>query len=54
MSVVPLTYRQLTREDNFFLVEYHEDGVLQVRGRGFVHSAEKVIYCTFILSRFIV
>ena len=44
MSVVPLTYRQLTRENNFFLLEYAEDGYLQVRGRGFVQTEDKVIY----------
>ena len=42
MSVVTLTYRQLTKEDNFFLVQYQEDDFLQVRGRGFLHTDEKV------------
>ena len=42
MSVVTLTYRQLTKEDNFFLVQYQEDVFLQVRGRGFLHTDEKV------------
>ena len=42
MSVVTLTYRQLTKEDNFFLVQYQEDDFLQVRGRGFLHTVEKV------------
>ena len=44
MSVVPLTYRQSTRGNNFFLVDYAEDGYLQVRGRGFVQTEDKVIY----------
>ena len=42
MSVVTLTYRQLTKEDSFFLVQYQEDDFLQVRGRGFLHTDEKV------------
>ena len=42
MTVVTLTYRQLTKEDNFFLVQYQEDVFLQVRGRGFLHTDEKV------------
>ena len=47
MSVVPVSYRrlpqrQLTKEDNFFLVQYDDDDCLQVRGRGFVLTEEKV------------
>ena len=42
MSVVTLTYRQLTKEDNFFSVQYQEDDFLQVRGRGFLHTDERV------------
>ena len=47
MSVVPVSYRrlpqrQLTKEDNFFLVQYDDDDSLQVRGRGFVLTEEKV------------
>ena len=51
MSVVTLTYRQLTKEDSFFLVQYQEDDSLQVRGRGFLHTDEKVRNSSFIMKK---
>ena len=43
-AVVPLTFRQLSKEDSHFLVKYHEDGELQVRSRGFVLTQAKVLF----------
>ena len=43
-AVVPLTFRQLSKEDSHFLVKYHEDGELQVRSRGFVLTQGKVLF----------
>ena len=43
-AVVPLTFRQLSKEDSHFLVKYHEDGELQVRSRSFVLTQAKVLF----------
>ena len=43
-DLVPLTFRQLSKEDSHFLVKYHEDGELQVRSRGFVLTQAKVLF----------
>ena len=42
MSVVTLKYRQFNKQDSYFLVQYEEDDKLQVRGRGFLRTDEKV------------
>ena len=43
-AVVPLTFRQLSKEDSHFLVKYHKDGELQVRSRGFVLTQAEVLF----------
>ena len=47
MSVVTLAYRQFNKQDSYFLVQYEEDDILQVRGRGFLRTDEKVRYSGF-------
>ena len=47
MSVVTLKYRQFNKQDSYFLVQYEEDDMLQVRGRGFLRTDEKVRYSCF-------
>ena len=43
-AVVPLTFRQLSKEDSHFLVKYHEDGELQVRSHSFALTQAKVLF----------
>ena len=39
-----MSFRQLTKVCNYFLVKYHEDGNLQVRSRGHFQKTDEVSY----------
>ena len=51
LAVVPLTFRQLSKEDSHFLVKYHEDGELQVRSHGFVLTQANGYYLSLVMRK---